>query len=211
MLGKRDCSLLWVVVLALLLLPVSGLDAAEKDGRGWEVGERPLRLSVEYLEPTDESRDIQTVNVNAYVLITEIKKAGLSIYGGLTASYGDGDITQLEGDVNAGTLREVNLGSEAAGIGPGILVDLRLLRVSRFSLHADGSGSVIIYNREFPAGGDYYNFMWRGGPVLRYVAGSTLEIGLGYWWMHVSNGQGLGPQNPSYDARGPGLEISLSF
>jgi hypothetical protein len=113
--------------------------------------------------------------------------------------------------LNEGTLKEVNYDNEAIGIGPGILADLRFWRYNKLSFHLDGSGSIIFYNRDFPAGGDHYNFMWRGGPVIRYVIWDDQDIGLGYHWMHVSNGQGLGPDNPSYDAQALSLQYTVTF
>ncbi|MCU7937059.1 MAG: acyloxyacyl hydrolase [Candidatus Thiodiazotropha sp. (ex Dulcina madagascariensis)] len=53
--------------------------------------------------------------------------------------------------------------------------------------------------------------MWRGGPVVRYAIRNDLEIALGYRWMHLSNGQGAGSQNPSYDAQGVNLQYSILF
>lgn len=158
--------------------------------------------SVEYLYPTEEDRNIRTVNVNAYYLFGGFEKINLSLYAGLTGTYADGDITQLEGSLDKGTLREVNYENSAVGVGPGLLVDIRLFRANRFAFHLNGSGSFILYNKNFPEGGDYYNFMWRAGPVLRYSLGGQRVVGLGYQWMHVSNGQGVEAKNPSYDAQG---------
>ncbi|MCU7926115.1 MAG: acyloxyacyl hydrolase [Candidatus Thiodiazotropha sp. (ex Dulcina madagascariensis)] len=197
--------------LSLLLLgtilPLSVLNATEEG----EADKSPIRLGIEYLYPEDKSRDIKTANLNAFSLVRAYETIGLSLYAGLTASHASGDITQLEGDLNEGTLREVTYQNKAFGIGPGILADLRLWQGNKVSLHLDGSGSILFYNKTFPAGGDRYNFMWRGGPVVRYAIRNDLEIALGYRWMHLSNGQGAGSQNPSYDAQGVNLQYSILF
>lgn len=209
MIAKRDVIVLYVVALVLHPFFVLAAESDEAiDAKRWEV---PVRIATEYLYPVADSRDITTVNLNAYIRLKTIETVNLSILAGLTATYATGDITQLEGDFNGGTLRESNYENEAVGLGPGILLDLRLWRVSNFSLHLDGGGSIILYNQDFPAGGDRYNFMWRGGPVLRYDIGNGHDIGLGYLWMHVSNGQGIGPNNPSYDAQGLSLQYSVVF
>ncbi len=129
----------------------------------------------------------------------------------MTATFASGEITQLEGELNQGTLHDVVYSSDAVGIGPGVLTSLHLWQIGKLSLNLEGAGSFIIYNRDFPAGGDWYNFMWRGGPVLKYSIYQDHEIGLGFKWMHVSNGQGIGPQNPSYDGQGLNIQYSIPF
>ena len=53
--------------------------------------------------------------------------------------------------------------------------------------------------------------MWRAGPLLEYKVGSSKRLGLGYQWAHISNGQGLATQNPSYDARGAAVTFAGLF
>ena len=74
-----------------------------------------------------------------------------------------------------------------------------------FSISPDFSGGLIFYSDKFPHGGDIYNFMWRMGGAVHYRFNKKYAINLNVKWMHVSNGQGLGPQNPSYEAWGIGF------
>jgi hypothetical protein len=159
-------------------------------------------VSIQYLAPTEESRDIKTINIDFNYLLTQVKKVSLSIYLGLTATYATGSITQLEGSIEAGTLREAHYDNSAFGLAPGLLASFQLWSRNNFSIHLNGSGSFVVYNKEFPAGGDFYNFMWRVGPSLEYDIGKSKVLGIGYQWAHISNGQGVGPQNPSYNAWG---------
>ncbi|MEJ2692827.1 MAG: hypothetical protein P8166_07105 [Candidatus Thiodiazotropha sp.] len=205
MLLVERCLLFEVVLFA----PFSLINLyAQEVGEG---GNQEGLFSTEYLHPSSDDRDIRTTNLNAYARIRGLSSDILSIYAGLTATYAVGDITQLEGEIEQGTLREVNYDTRAGGLGPGLLVDLRLWRSRRLSAHLSGSGSLIVYSRDFPAGGDKYNFMWRGGPALRYHIGNGRRVGLGYQWMHVSNGQGVGSRNPSYEAQGFALQYTTSF
>ena len=206
---KREVILFCVV--AFMMHPLFVLAAESDEVKAAKRAEIPVRISLEHLYPTDDSRDITTVNLNTFIRIKKIEAINLSILAGLTSTYATGDITQLEGDINEGTLREVKYENEAVGIGPAIRLDLRLWQGYNFSFHLEGSGSVILYNKDFPAGGDRYNFMWRGGPALKYDIRDKHNIGLGYLWMHVSNGQGLGSDNPSYDAQGLSLQYSVVF
>lgn len=207
--GER--GLLFVVVFfvssSLIVASTGNLHARDVD----EGGNLKSIFSAEYFHPLSDDRDIRTINLNAYARIGEASSDMLSVYAGLTATYAFGDITQLEGDIEQGTLREVNYDTRAGGFGPGLLVDLSVWRSRRLSAHVSGSGSLIVYTRDFPVGGDRYNFMWRGGPAIRYRIGSGRHVGLGFQWMHVSNGQGVGSQNPSYEAQGLMLQYTTGF
>jgi len=96
------------------------------------------------------------------------KMIDLLFYYGIAATYATGSIPQLEGDINQGTLGEVSFNNSAFGIGPGLSTSLRLFNSSKFALLINVSGNLIVYNKHFPAGGDYYNGMWRGEPVIEY-------------------------------------------
>lgn len=208
---EKRYSISLLVLLVLLLFPFSSLPASQLDTSENESDNISAVLSLEYYYPTEKSRNIKTININAYYPIKEFEKINLIIYGGLTGTFAKGDITQLEGELNEGTFREVNYDTEAAGIGPGIRADFYLIEKSSISIHLEGSGNLIAYSKNFPPGGDWYNFMWRCGPVLKFRIGNGGDIGFGYHWMHVSNGQGIGPFNPSYDAQGVSLNFSIPF
>jgi hypothetical protein len=198
-LGER-CLLVVVVScvsFSLIVATTGNLYAQDIDA----AGNLKSLFSTDYFHPSSDDRDIRTINLNAYARIGEVSDDMLSIYAGLTATYAFGDITQLEGDIEQGTLRQANFDTRAGGLGPSLLIDLRLWRSRHLSAHLSGSGSFIVYTRDFPAGGEKYNFMWRGGPAIRYRIGNSRHVGLGYQWMHVSNGQGVGSQNPSYEAQ----------
>jgi lipid A 3-O-deacylase len=193
------------LIPAVLCIAISASIGHAADGNGPESVRGPgtrVLFSVDYFLPTGEDRDIRTFNMNLYALLGEIEILRLSLNPGLTATYATGSIRQLEGKLSEGTLREVRYDNRAFGLGPGLSVELRLLRLERLSILLSGIGSFIIYDKRFPAGGEYYNFMWRGGPVLRFALFADRFIGISYQWMHVSNGQGTGSRNPSYDARG---------
>ncbi len=64
-------------------------------------------ISFEYLASIDESLDIKTSNIDFNFLIANVEKVNLSIHLGLTATYATGSITQLEGSLELGTLKEL--------------------------------------------------------------------------------------------------------
>jgi lipid A 3-O-deacylase len=207
--AARNLVLVWAVTFFLLPIAIAAAANNSTDKNG--VNAPRYRFDIEYLYPTEESRDIQTINLNVYRRIGEFRPVRLTIHAGITATYASGDITQLEGELDQGTLREVNYENEAAGIGPSLLADLCFFNLGSFSFHFAGIGSILLYDKQFPAGGDRYNFMWRGGVFMHCAIGKNQEVGLGYLWMHVSNGQGMGSHNPSYDAQGMNLTFSFTF
>lgn len=198
-------------LLVQLLLFFANAHASQKAANDNKTGGIPLRFGVDYFYPTSDSRDIRTINLNGYYPIKNLTAINLSFHGGVTATWAKGDIRQLEGELSEGTLREVTYENNAVGIGPVILADLQLWSDNKFSIHIEGSGGILFYDKEFPAGGDHYNFMWRGGPALHFTIAKGRSIGLGYQWMHVSNGQGFGSKNPSYDAQGVSLQVTFVF
>lgn len=196
-----------VIILSLFFFAIVNVSIAS---------EMPLSsstkiITIEYLTPTKNNRDISASNVDINYLIAKADKVNLKIYFGLVATYASGSITQLEGSIEAGNLREVNFDNSAFGLGPGLLASFQLWSSNRFSFYLNGSGNFIVYNKKFPAGGDYYNFMWRAGPSFEYQVGNSNAIGVGYNWAHVSNGQGVDKQNPSYDAKGIMLKFTGFF
>ena len=102
--------------------------------------------------------------------------------------------------------------SSAWGIGPVVQQRVKVLRWSAFTLRADLGEGALWYNRDFPYGGRRYNFMLQAGPTIGYApATGCLRASIGYRWMHVSNGGGLGPQNPSYGAAGVMLGLGCEL
>ena len=195
----------WIVIL----LPLSIAYAESKED--YYSAATPLHLGIEYYEPIEDDRNIRTWNLNMYYPVGAIEDINLSFDAVLTATYATGDITQLEGELFEGTLRDVNYKNSAVGIGPGILADLRLLEMGQLSFHVDAGISAILYNKNFPAEGDCYNFMERVGFALKFPLENNQSVGIGCYGMHVSNGQGTGPRNPSYDAEGMRLTYEFRF
>ena len=168
-------------------------------------------VGIEYLTPRDQDRDIDTLNLDLNYLLAQQQALRFSVYLGLTLSQAEGNIIQLERDPNNNLLTQVRYETLAFGLGPGVLISVQLLQANRFVLHLDGGGSLLFYNKRFPPGGERYNFIWRAGPRLEYRLGEAAAVGVQYRWAHISNGQGAGAQNPSYDARGAGLVLSGRF
>lgn len=160
-----------------------------------------LEVDGEVLWPLHPDRQIQTLSSDLWIG-KPLAGGHLDLYLGATLTHPWGSITQLQGSLDQGTFRSVSYGTSVLGAGPALQVRLNAFPQNPFSLFFDASAGILLYDRRFPPGGDIYNFMLRLGP------GALLKLD-GHWslvlkgqWMHVSNGQGLGPFNPSYEAEG---------
>lgn len=165
-----------------------------------------VEIAVEHLWPVDDARRIHTTSVNAWIGRGLLHQSFLAWRAGITATYATGDIVQLDD-----RLREVRFDNTALGVGPVLALRLQTPEIGRLVLGVEGSGGFIVYSHHFPAGGDVYNFMWRAGPSLECHVADRWWIGAGYRVMHVSNGQGLGPQNPSYEAHGAVVWLAMGL
>ena len=170
-----------------------------------------LEIQVDSLHPTKGDRRLETIDVHMLLGEKRFDFLPLAMRFGVTLSRVTGFITQLEGDFNRGTLHEQTIESSAWGFGPVAQQRLRLLRWEAFTLRADLGEGLLWYNHDFPSGGRQYNFMLQAGPTIDYLAGGCLRLSIGYRWMHVSNGSGLGPQNPSYGAAGAILGLGYAL
>jgi hypothetical protein len=170
-------------------------------------------LQVEVLHATQHDRDLKTIDLHAFVAEKRFDAIPLSLNFGVTLSRVTGSITQLQGDFNQGTLHRETLASSAWGFGPMLQPRFELVHYAGLTLRADLSGGFLWYTHDFPSGGRRYNFMWQAGPTLGFaLPSSCLRLSAGYrLWMHVSNGSGLGPSNPSYEGAGPFLGLGCAL
>jgi|GEM_PF-872308 len=165
-----------------------------------------FEIGGEYLVPTRYSNEIKTLSIHGFYWKKYFKKSSIMISAGITGTYAWGYSTQWE-SISDSTVKVVDYKTSAFGIGPIFQIDPTIVKIKRFKLNVEASGGVILYNRHFPYGGDIYNFMFRTGPSVIYKLNNNNSIKIGYRWMHVSNGQGMGNHNPFYEAQG----INVSF
>ena len=200
------------MLLCVSLLCVAGLRAepprplTHRDSVFLSHLRRRMDINVEYMAPYLASREIKTVFINAYPCIQMFNKVHLTIGVGVTATYAWGNIIQYDKNFN-----NITMPTAAFGIGPGFLIRFEPVLVGRFSLSLDIDEALILYTRNFPAGGDIYNFVHRLGGAICYRIAKRDKIAIGGRWMHVSNGQGLNPHNPFYPAAGANISLIHFF
>jgi hypothetical protein len=154
-------------------------------------------LQWDYLTPIGDDRNIDTVSLHILKKFSETKNR--SIYRGIT-------ITRPHGDID---WENQNRNSSAVGAGPVYMLRFEENHSGKLSVALDISGGFIVYNKRFPAGGEYYDFMWRIGPQFIYKISENSSVNVGYMLMHVSNG--LRANNPGYDAHGVSLDFVANF
>jgi lipid A 3-O-deacylase len=187
--------------------------AQTSNQKGQFAGERTTTKStlkfesgVGYLIPTHDTRSIHTITGDLLIGTSFFKRTPLSIYTGVTTTYAWGTIVQWDDSFN-----NVTYENSAFGVGPAFMLRYEPFIWKYLSLSPDFGGSFIFYSNKFPYGGDVYNFMWRMGAAVHYHINSRCALNVNVKWMHVSNGQGLGPDNPSYEAWGLGVAYVKYF
>lgn len=165
-----------------------------------------LEPGLEYLTPVYGHRSIQTISANVFLGGEYFKKTPLTIYCGLTVTYAWGTIIQYNDNFIDETYK-----NQALGLGPVFLIRFEPIAYKGFSLAPEFSGGFILYSNKFPYGGEIYNFMWRVGGSICYRINTEYSVTVNSRWMHVSNGKGLVPQNPSYEGWGLGIGFIKYF
>jgi len=162
-----------------------------------------IEISGEYFTPTKDNRQIETVSLNMLYGWERNRRIPYVFKVGVTLSYAWGEITQLNEN-----LIVVTTPNDAFAAGPVFLTGIRLPITKRLSVLPYFSGGALLYSEDFPFGGDIYNFMWRMGGSFDWQLNKNDRLITSFLWMHVSNGQGLNPGNPSYE--GVGIRVGFS-
>lgn len=160
-----------------------------------------LELEWDYLTPTASDRHLDTNSLHILDKISATKNR--SVYRGLTITSVNGNIVPYQ--------KTQTQGSSAVGLGPVYMVRNEKNISGKLNAAVDMSGAFILYNKEFPAGGEHYDFMWRVGPRLIYNISPNSSVNIGYMLMHVSNGLHSQTHNPSYNARGVSWGLVIRF
>lgn len=170
-----------------------------------KIYESKIEFSGESLIPTHFSDKIQTVSFHSFFWKPYLKNISLKINMGLSSTYAWGYTSYYK--IKSDTIFKTDHKTSAFGVGPALQIDYSPIKIKNISVNVEASGGLILYSNRFPYGGDIYNFMFRAGPSIEYKINHHYVFKIGYRWMHVSNGKGVGKQNPFYEAQG----INLGF
>ncbi len=164
-----------------------------------------IEIGPEFIWPSSNYQTIHTTSLNALFWTNYFKKAKLNIDVGLTATYAWGTSLDWYTSTNNNL---VYIKTAAFGAGPVLKFSQNIFEMNRFSVSGTASAGAIFYGKNFPPGGDLYNFMLRAGVDFGYKMNENITLKLCTKWMHVSNGQGSGPHNPYYEGYGLGVTIT---
>ncbi len=192
---KWTCFIiLWSLLLGCAQIALGNETAPDSE----PCGKADREVETERLSPMWENRQLDTISMNVFFHRKAAPRhPNLSFYSGVTISRAWGYITESN----------IHISDEAVGAGPVYLVRYEPWQWDKLALAVDMSGGIIFYNENFPAGGDFYNFMWRLGPKLIYALNENYAVSIGCKIMHVSNGQHGRMRNPSYN--GQGFSVSV--
>lgn len=159
----------------------------------------PVEVQFEYIEHRFfDHRAIDNYSIHMY---QEIRTNGtMSFWRGLTLTRPTGCITEENSPRES---------SDSWGIGPSFMIRWDKPVSEKWSMGIDGTGSLLVYNHAFPAGGRAFGFMWRIGPRLSYHPNEDSAIRLGWSFMHASNG--FHSHNPGYNGVGFSLMYAHNF
>ncbi len=162
---------------------------------------RTLLVESEYYAPLSAHRQIDTASLHILFYQKSYFDDRLAFWSGATVTHAWGNIIR----------RQWRSDSAAWGIGPTVALRYqpRPWQWEQYALSLDAGGGLIFYDHDFPAGGDFYNFMWRFGPTLNYRLDEHRSLTFGYKLMHVSNGQPS--HNPAYNGKGLNLGLKITF
>jgi hypothetical protein len=202
---KTMIPILTILFLCLTVLSPVYADTGKSEKQLPEVKE-PFELGMEYLWPTSRDRQIQTAALNILKRHSYYDDLLISIYSGLTVNYAWGHLIQK--DLHD---QETEYSDSAFGIGPLFHIRWAPVSLDNLTLSMDANGGIIFHNKEFPAGGALYNFIWRIGPSIQYTLEDKNALIFGFRFVHVSNGQSTTRDNPAYNAMGVSLHVSRYF
>lgn len=101
--------------------------------------------------------------------------------------------------------------ADGTGLSASAFARFYPLQVAAFSLHLDVAAGVLWTSDAWPPGGTSTNGIYRFGVGFEQSLGREWGITAGLRYLHVSNGGGLVPSNPAYDAIGGHLGVGYRF
>lgn len=200
--NKKIIPVIAMTFFIMIFIGVASIQAQDSSQNNTFTSHSSLfGAEIDYLVPTRYSNKINTISIHAVFWKQHFKKISVLMNAGITASYAWGYSTQYY-PITKFVWEAIDYPASAFGAGPVLQIEHAFIKTQYFSVIAEITGGFLLYDKKFPYGGDFYNFMLRTGPSFVYKINKRSFIKIGYIWMHVSNGQGYGNHNPFYEAQG---------
>ena len=149
---------------------------------------------LEYFDSQDSDRDIWTSQLNTdvgYYLLKDLAVIGnLALFAANGNRFLDSDPTMTPMD------------ADTFGGGFGGMLHLDVITIDSWSLFLDAGVGMLFTTDDFPPRGTAWNFKYRYGFGIAAPLDDNLNLIAGFRRLHISNGKGIVPGNPSYDGNG---------
>jgi len=193
---RKDMRRLAAVLIGVAAILPAGAAMAEDNGNNmrntWEIQYDSMHPCI------FNDRHISNDTVHVYQKMGQ--RGTISWYRGLTVTDNHGTLTDND---------KVKRNSDAWGAGPSVMGRYEHELTGKLYGGLDATGTLMFYNKAFPAGGRGYGFMWRTGPRLTWKSGEKDSFSVGYTIMHCSNG--MKSRNPGYNGNGLTVVWSHQF
>jgi len=167
-----------------------------------------LAAAVEYFDPEPgfdrQNRDID-LQVARIALSAHLLQGWEFLFDGLALrAHGTRTMASLAAN-------PPQVAGNALAIGSGPMARWNFLQFSRCRLFMDAGGDLFLADRPFPNHGTVYDFFLRAG------GGVSVRVSDSYWiesvfhFAHISNGQGFGPGNPTWQGSGLSIGVRRAF
>lgn len=160
-------------------------------------------IEAAYASAIDEEHNFHMTSLSAgkeFYRYKDVQLFGLMVFSSIDGEAFDDFYPELDA-VKVST----------TGTGVSGLVRWVPFRTSQNQLFIDGGLGAVYFDDEFPPNGSHWNFLIRFGGGLAYRVGDSSSLGVGYRWVHISNGTGNGEQNPASDNNSIFITYSTEF
>lgn len=159
-----------------------------------------MTVSGEVFFPEDaDNRDIRIYAVS--LLLENELRPGLLLIGAVGPTVTRGVFVRDEDPEG------LELDSDRVGLGTAGFIRWRPARRGGIAPFVELAFGMLFTTRDFPPDGTPWNFNQRYGVGLDVQVSPRISLAVAYRHLHVSNGKGLVPENPSYD--GDGLMLGI--
>ena len=109
-------------------------------------------------------------------------------------------ILSLHATAFRGSRDDVSVDTEA--VGGACMLRWHFVNQSRFSIYLDYGYGILMAHESFPPAGTKFNFSRQYGLGLTVKIRDWVHGVFGFRQLHISNGKGIVPNNPSFDGAG---------
>ncbi|MFI5221650.1 MAG: acyloxyacyl hydrolase [Bacteroidia bacterium] len=207
-LSKNIHDLLSPQKIGVVLFLLQTMPAFGQDSSCFQKAKYNFEISGEYYFPASYMRNVKSDFISVLIgkNIHSNTGAHYSINAGFFSIAAQG--STLETDLSN---KEYTFLTSVKGMGPMVLGRVELVESNKFYFTGDFSTGMAFFDNKFPPQADYYDWVLKLGLGLGYHFNKHFSALLSARFMHLSNGKGFGPQNPTYEGYGYSFALVKHF